>query len=56
LQFRDREIPNWKASPLTQAVHGEWWEIISRNDYQVASLQTLRDMWEGAASMLSGKA
>jgi hypothetical protein len=54
-QFRDGKIPRWEDSPLTEAVYDAWWDIISRNEYQITSLQTLRNMWEGASSMLTGK-
>jgi len=55
-QFRNAKIPRWEDARLTEAVYDTWWGIMSGNEYQVAALQALRNMWEGAVEMLTGKA
>jgi hypothetical protein len=51
-QFRDGKVPEWEDSLLTEEIFDAWWSIIAGEGYPLAALQTLRQMWEGASSML----
>jgi len=53
-QFSQAVVPTWTSSTITKEVLGEWWQIVDTFDYQAAALATLKVMWNGASTMISG--
>jgi hypothetical protein len=53
--FREARIPPYTSSRMTPALLDEWWKTVNTKEWRTASLATLKTMWEGASSLLSGK-
>ncbi len=41
---------------MTPELFEEWWEIVSKREFQVQGLVALKTMWEGAPTVLSEEA
>jgi hypothetical protein len=54
--FRDAKIPSWTESAITPELLEEWWQIVSRGEFQIHALVALQTMWEGAITVLSEEA